>query len=233
MEQNGYGPPPIPPQHRYAHRQPSDPALGKYGNNSNVYSYGGSNQPSEYMLNRSNGPGFHPENLQSRDTINTGVSSGSGSEPWNHMTNPSSENSSLERARNPMKLECDQQPLQGYPEHPSSPQQPVLPPDERGYPSRSGYADPSNGPTNGFINGAGPTRNPSTGYFQQTPQQEMPPPAVPPKYAVPRKGVTNFGPNLGRSPLGPAPTNGMVMGQRPAQPPQRKSWLKRTFSRKG
>jgi len=54
-------------------------------------------QQSEPMMVRQNGHGVYPSNgyEQSRDTVGTGESS--SSEAWNHSTDPSSENSSIDR----------------------------------------------------------------------------------------------------------------------------------------
>ena len=52
------------------------------------------------MINRhGNGQGVYPTHgyQQSRDTVNTRGSNGSQSEPWTYSTDPSSENSSIER----------------------------------------------------------------------------------------------------------------------------------------
>jgi hypothetical protein len=74
--QDNYGPP--PPRHRYARGMPSDPAMNRHV----PYS-----QP------------VYPNNShqQSRETFVTGESSGSQSEPWANSTDPSSENSSIDR----------------------------------------------------------------------------------------------------------------------------------------
>lgn len=73
---DNYGPP--PPRHRYARGTPSDTSLNRHA---------------------PNGMPVYPSNghQQSRETINTGESSGSHSDPWANSTEPSSENSSLER----------------------------------------------------------------------------------------------------------------------------------------
>ncbi|KAF2756616.1 hypothetical protein EJ05DRAFT_70165 [Pseudovirgaria hyperparasitica] len=72
-----YAPPVAgPSRNRYNQRMMSDPQAGRYNNGAPVYPNAG------YQ--------------QSRDTVNTGVS-GSGSEPWTNTTDPSSENSSIER----------------------------------------------------------------------------------------------------------------------------------------
>jgi hypothetical protein len=67
------------PRNRVGPRQHSDPTLSRY--------------------NPSNTQGVYPTPTygQSRDTVNTGGSTGSTSDQWNHSTDPSSENSSIDR----------------------------------------------------------------------------------------------------------------------------------------
>jgi len=69
------------PRNRFGPRQHSDPALNRF--NSNNAPAGGVYPTPTYG--------------QSRDTINTGGSNGSASEQWNPSTDPSSENSSIDR----------------------------------------------------------------------------------------------------------------------------------------
>jgi hypothetical protein len=74
---NGNGP--HNPRNRFGPRQHSDPALNRYNTN--------------------NPQGVYPTPTygQSRDTVNTGGSNGSASDQWQQSTDPSSENSSIDR----------------------------------------------------------------------------------------------------------------------------------------
>jgi hypothetical protein len=67
------------PRNRYGPRQQSDPALNRYNPN---------NAQGVYPI---------PTYGQSRDTVNTGGSNGSASDQWHQSTDPSSENSSIDR----------------------------------------------------------------------------------------------------------------------------------------
>jgi len=86
---NGHGQPMGPPRSRYSQRLQSEPMLNRHGNGHGVYPTHG------YQ--------------QSRDTVNTGGSNGSQSEPWTNSTDPSSENSSIERSTPVTKPEIGEQ----------------------------------------------------------------------------------------------------------------------------
>ncbi|KAL9086175.1 MAG: hypothetical protein Q9165_007240 [Trypethelium subeluteriae] len=94
----GAGPaPPAPPRHRYAQRLNSDPTLSRYNNPNPNASQGV--YPSH---------GYH----QSYDTVNTGMSNGSESTgQWANSTDPSSENSSIDRVNPPS---AKQEPQETY-----------------------------------------------------------------------------------------------------------------------
>ncbi|KAI9699164.1 MAG: hypothetical protein M1820_007243 [Bogoriella megaspora] len=152
---DGYGAGPVPPRHRYGQRLNSDPALARYNSQGqNVY-------PTH---------GYH----QSHDTVNTGISNGSDATgPWANSTDPSSENSSIDRVNppNPPKPEpTETYGLNGFGGAPNF-QGPIL--EEYGAGSH-GVAYPRSFAYGGPQNGNGPTQ------FNDIP------PAPPPKASQPQ-----------------------------------------------
>jgi len=172
-------------------RNDSDPAL--YGQNSNQGVY-----PSH---------GYQ----QSYDTVTTASGSGShGTDQWGNSTNPSSENSSLDRVNHVPKPDLGE--VYGFSGFGGAPQfqGPIL--EEHGY-GNPAYGEPGYGRVS---NGMGP---PTGGYLTRGGYGAPPsvPPHVPVKDNSPRVPIT-----LGNS-------------STPVQPDvgeKRKSWLKRRFSRK-
>lgn len=77
--ENSYGGPPVagPSKSRFSQRLQGEPLANGHSNRQAVYPVHG--------------------HQQSRDTFNTGESSGSQSEPWGNSTDPSSENSSIDK----------------------------------------------------------------------------------------------------------------------------------------
>lgn len=166
----------------------SDPIIQRYNNAGQPYST----------------PGYG----QTRDTINTGGSNGSNSDQWHNSTDPSSDNSSIER----MKAEGHGE--YGYPTPPQH--EPIAEDGHYTYNNGGGY-NPSH--MDGGANGA---PGASSGYPPQ--QSNNGPPAPPPKAvmggpvqppAAPRQ-LIKFNPSANEA-------------ARPAAPEKRKSWLKRRF----
>ncbi|KAF2270535.1 hypothetical protein CC78DRAFT_539055 [Lojkania enalia] len=187
---NGYGPS-GPPRARYnQQRMQSDPGWNRYGNGQGVY-------PSQ---------GYQ----QSRDTVITGGSNGSQSEPYS--TDPSSENSSIERAPAPAKPDMGEQ--YGFSGFGGGPQfqGPIL--EEYG-------------------NSAGPSGD---GYFPQPyPNNTNLPPPVPAKTGPPPPINNSNLIKLSNS-QGPPPVNdngrpNVLTRNSTNNSEKRKSWLKRRFSK--
>ncbi|KAI9727885.1 MAG: hypothetical protein M1828_005290 [Chrysothrix sp. TS-e1954] len=175
-----------------------------------------------------------PSYRESYDTVNTGGSSGSPSEPWGNSTDPSSENSSFDRIQYangradyndaygsphgmPMREAIQEE--YGYDGHDYPVSQQFQPPVRAAY---------QNGPVGNIPNGMSMAPPPPPKHLAQ--QQRQPP--------------TNQIP-LGRQPTsgsgpGPAPPGGgSRLSKQPRGAPlqreqsggKRKSWLKRTFSK--
>jgi len=81
-----------PPRSRYSQRLHSDPTLNRYPTPQGQGVY--PNPPQGQGVYPNPTPGYQ----QSRDTVQTERSNGSHSDPWANSTDPSSENSSIERA---------------------------------------------------------------------------------------------------------------------------------------
>jgi len=173
------------------------------------YQYNNARQHSDPALNRqNNAQGVYPSPNygQSRDTVNTGGSNGSASDQWQNSTDPSSENSSVER----MKADgYDPQYAHQY-GGPGS-REPIS--EEGNYTYGNGQAyNP------GYMNG----QNATSGYFGQG-NNGVPAPPVPPKamnQSVPRQLIKLDQP--------PATGHPSLQDQT-----KRKSWLRRTFSKGG
>jgi hypothetical protein len=181
---NGYG----PPGHsrtRY-NRMSSDPGWNRRENGHSIY-------PTQ---------GYQ----QSRDTVNTGVSNGSNSDAAPYSTDPSSENSSIERAMPSMQPKPDLGEQYGFNGFGGGPQ-PIL----------EEY-------------GNGPSR--SNGYYYQPLQDPSLPPPVPAK-ANPPANNPNVVKLSGQQGAPPTQGNRPNVLQRNSTDAsgKRKSWLKRRFSK--
>jgi hypothetical protein len=209
---NGNGPLHAPtPRQRINPRMQSDPTLARYPNPNTPAGPAGPAGPY-------GGSGLQ----QSRDTVDTGAS-GSGSEQWTNSTDPSSENSSIDRVKtSPAKI-GEYEAQHGYPDYPSigNPQfgGPIM--EEGGYGQTRVSNDYGGAPSNANGNG----------YFAQN-SSDGPLPAPPPTAGVPARKIISLGGNPNSTPLQASSGN---VG-RPAlqsQPSQkRKSWLRRKFSTK-
>lgn len=173
-----------------------------------------------------------PSYRESYDTVNTGGSSGSPSDPWGNSTDPSSENSSLDRTHNgngngkmvyndaygsphgmPMRDAIKEE--YGY--------------DGHDYPAGQQWQPPAQGAY----------RNGPAAFADRT--SMAPPP--PPKHQIPQQQSTRQPIPLGRvstAGSGPAPSSGARLSKSTSNRPQiqqqqngekRKSWLSRRFSR--
>lgn len=186
-----------PSRSRYSQRLQSDPALNQYNQPHAVY-------PTQVYQ-------------RSRDTINTG-SNGSQSEPWTNSTDPSSENSSIERATPVAKPDLGEQ--YGFNGFGAAP--PIL--EEYGYNSGPPY-EQSNG---GYPSMNG---NHSNGTYNQ-PRHNGAAPPVPPHNDAQNRGPIRLGAG-NQQPLAHSTGNAA-----PPRPPlkgndsdKRKSWFKRRFSK--
>lgn len=194
-------------RYRYNNRQASDPTLNRYGNpTAGIYP----------------APGYQ----QSRDTVNTGVTggsggSGSGSDPWVSGTDPtSSENSSIDKVNPAPRQEYDGQ--YGYQNYGANPtfRNPIM--EEGGY-GQQFYNENMGG---------------NNGYFSQNPADL--PPVPPPKMDVaplPRKPMrldsAPAAPTVGSGVLGSAGSHKLQRQStlRKQESTKRKSWLARRFSK--
>ena len=201
-----------------------------------------------------NEPGVYPgpSYRESYDTVNTGGSSGSPSEPWGNSTDPSSENSSLDRTHYgngrmdyndaygsphgmPMKDAIQEE--YGYDGHDFPPGQQYQPPVQSTYPNGS------MGNTNNRMNGAPPPPPKHQGP-QQMPFRPQQPTSRPPQQQPSPRNPIPLGQAPGpgrRDPApgpGPAPPAGGARLSKQKSPAQRdstgekpKGWLKKRFSR--
>lgn len=190
----------MPSRNRFGQRVHSDLSLNRYSNVPNGY---GPAQPI-YPVQ-----GYQ----QSRDTISTGPSSGSHSEPWTNSTDPSSENSSMERMNGVQKSYPDPgeqysgygAPIQEDGEYAYPPPQRVRPPMSQ----NNSYVQPSQ-------NGTPPPVPPHT----VRPQQ---PSRVPIKLGVSGPGA--------QAPMPLSQTSGNTRPSLQQSDSKRKSWFKRRFSK--
>ncbi|KAF2426500.1 hypothetical protein EJ08DRAFT_699964 [Tothia fuscella] len=174
---------------RYGVRQHSDPALNRYNNG------------------QGQGQGVYPQPNygQSSATVNTGGSNGSASDQWHPSTDPSSENSSIERAKG--------EGHDGQQAH----REPI---------SEEGRYTYGNGNGNGNGNGGGY----HPGYMNGGA-----PPAPPPKNApAAQRQVIKLGDGgSGSSPMPLNASSGNTgRAAYGGEENKRKSWLKRRFSKK-
>lgn len=152
-----------------------------------------------------NGQGLYPGHgyQQSRDTVNTGLSNSSG-EPWANSTDPSSENSSIERVAPVPKPDAGEQ--YGIPGFGGSPIA------EHDY-DQQNYGAPAPAVGNGA-------------YYSQGA------PPVPPHHGV--NGVSKMGDGPPQQPITAPAAAAAAPARRPVQnqePDKRKSWFKRRFSK--
>lgn len=204
---DGYGPPPLPgpSRNRYSQRLQSEPVVPRYnGNGQPVY-------PSH-------------SHQQSRDTVNTGDTSGSHSEPWGYSTDPSSENSSIDKV-NPISTKPDlaeQYGFNGFGSAPNFGASKFRGPIMEEYDSENGGAYPQ---SYSVKNGGGNYLQHHISNPQSAPTQSGP--------AVPPKGVIKLGPGSA-PPL--SSSSGNTGPYRPSlqhtPSEKRKSWFKRRISRK-
>ncbi|KAF2498552.1 hypothetical protein BU16DRAFT_558608 [Lophium mytilinum] len=188
-----------PPRSRYSQRLQSDPALNRYppAQGQGVY------------------PNPTPGYQQSRDTVQTERSNGSHSDPWANSTDPSSENSSIERAL-PV-----QKPVQNIPDGAEygfngfggTPQfqGPIL--EEYGNGNNATYAPRNGGPP------------PTNGMHFQPGAANLPPP-VPAKTTGPIKLGGNYSEQPPQVDAGARPNTLQRQNT-----DKRKSWFKRRFSK--
>jgi len=199
----GQSPMVAPSRNRFSQRVHSDTALHRYSNVPNGYA---PPLPQPVYPNQ----GYQ----QSRDTVSTGPSS--GSEPWGNSTDPSSENSSVERmhaTQKPMPDPGEQQ-YGGY-------GAPIHEDGEYAYPPPTRSRPPMN------HNGSS--------YFQRANHDGTPPP-VPPhavRPQVPPQVPIKLGapaPN-GSAPMPLSQTSGNTRPTMSQSDSKRKSWFKRRFSK--
>ncbi|KAK3178762.1 hypothetical protein OEA41_000899 [Lepraria neglecta] len=187
---------------RFNQRNQSDPMLyGQSNAQPNAQPNGPSNGPS-------NGQGIYPSHAhqQSYDTVGTASYGSDGTHQWGNSTDPSSENSSIERVQPPQKPDLGE--VYGFNGFGGAPQfqGPIL--EEHGQ-DAPGYGQP------GYGKGQAATGN---GNPYQGNGAAPPPP--PHKETRPRVPIKMGAPSVAsRAP----PT---------ADSEKRKSWLKRRFSRK-
>lgn len=183
VENNGYGPPTGHPRARYgANRMQSDPGWNRYNSGLN---------------------GVYPTQSyqQSSATINTGGSGGSHSE--HYSTDPSSENSSIERA--------------------------APPPPQHDLGEQYGFSGFGGGPILEEY-GGGSRGYPTDGYLPHYPTSSNVPPQVPTKIGPPAPRNKPNAIKLTPSQSPPSGTAGPNTLQR-NNTEKRKSWFKRRFSK--
>jgi hypothetical protein len=177
------------------------PSRNRFGTRMNT------DQPVQRFNNNGYGVYSTPGYGQTRDTVNTGGSNGSASDQWHNSTDPSSDNSSIER----MKAE-------GHGEfgYPTTQREPISEDGHYTYSNGGGY-NPS------YMSGgaAGPSV-PGGSFGQQFNNGPPPPPKGGPVQPPARQVI-----KLDNSGSATTP------GGRPSlsEQPKRKSWLKRTFSK--
>ena len=195
-------PAPLTPR-RFGPRNHSDPAL--YGNNSNGNYNGNYAQPSH---------NYHP----SYDTATTGSGSAgsNGTEPWANSTDPSSENSSVDRIHQTAKPDLAE--TYGFNGFGGAPQfqGPILEEYGQGAPA---YGQP----------GYGQDVNGGRYAYQGNDVPPPPPPHLPPKdrQATLPSGPSGRGGTLRKEFNAPQPPP----KSRPESGEKRMSWLKRRFSK--
>lgn len=220
-----------------AHRPgPGSAAGGYYGSQSyNGHPrarYGASRMQSDSQIYAGQRPypqhGYH----QSHDTVNTGFTNGSDSTgPWANSTDPSSENSSIDKGH-PMNKPST--PMDGYNQYGANGYHDAIM-EEQGGPG------PQDQYHHDYKNGPSPSHNGGGYYGQQQQQQHQngygrpmggpAPPVQPPTQA--RRPIQLGGTPSGNGDngYGRPPANLPPM-PRQAPEPEKKGWLKRRFSKK-
>jgi len=199
-DDTSFAPPAGPSRSRYSQRLQSEGGVPQYRpqrNGDNIY-------PSN---------GYH----QSRDTVNTGGSNGSQSEPYGNSTDPSSENSSIERRTPSSKHDLGEQ--YGF----SGFQNSIA--EEHDFNNGLNYSQFSNYPP------ANPNPNgfPSSGYSNGNYGAQAPPGPVAAPNRVPIKlGADTSQPIRESRNVGVAQSKPSLQSQPSIK---RKSWFKRRFSK--
>lgn len=170
-------------------------------------------QPDMMLHRYNNGHGYNG----SRDTVTTGVSNGSQSEPWGYSTDPSSENSSIDKPHPAPRADYDEQ--YGYSNTGRGPgfQNPIM--EESVYRNGDGaYYQP---------NEAGPSR--SDGYSHQNSNGAPPaPPHAAPQAAAARTPIKLGGDGTSKPLTVSSGNSGAALQHTPSQ---KKGWFKRKFSK--
>ncbi|KAI9834723.1 MAG: hypothetical protein M1819_002808 [Sarea resinae] len=183
----------------------------------------GQRMHSDTMLNRySNGPGVYPTHnyQQSHDTVNTGASTGShATDQWGNSTDPSSENSSMDKMQQPAKADLGEE--YGFNGFGGEPQL-----------AGQGNGNPAYGPA-GY---AGPGAQAPPGAEYGFPAGNGVPPYMPPQGmpngAAPQRPVIKLGGDSDYSASTATPTAPTIPAEkRPEIGGKRKSWLKKRFSK--
>ncbi|KAL6715734.1 hypothetical protein ACLMJK_006695 [Lecanora helva] len=195
----------------------------QYGNpNSNGHGrrFGPRNHSDPALYGHANGQGIYPSHghQQSYDTVASASNGSHATDQWGNSTDPSSENSSIDRVQPPVKPDLGE--MYGFNGFGGAPQfqGPILEEHGQGAP---GYGQP----------GYGRDRvSNSNGYPYQGNGAPIPPPHAPTKDRAPRAPIKLGGSSTPSS----APNAAPPVAKRP--PPQvnnekRKSWLKKRFSR--
>lgn len=215
-----------PSRPRYNPRMQSEPILGRHNGVAN-----GANGHGVY-----NGNGYQ----QSRDTVNTGVSNGSQSDPMGYSTDPSSDNSSLDRPTPPQKhLEpVDNYGFSGFGGAPQY-NGPIL----EEYSTHHNQNQDPPGPASYGQHSRGPPPPTANGQYRQNPLPPLPPPHGAPPVNKYGGGVHHTGMRTGGA-TAPPPQQQHQQYQQQQQKQQaqpallqrggsekRKSWFKRRFSK--
>jgi hypothetical protein len=189
------------------HGSPNGNSPGGYGLRNDM------RKRSDPALSRNGIPGVYPAvgDSRSKDTLNTGASS--GSDQWNNSTGPTSEEGSVERVNGVARP---------IPSHlPSNPDiHPGYSDDERGRP-RQPYAGPRMGgrPPPGRSYGNGNGNGNGNGKPLPYSNQGAPRPPMKESFSAPAQNIQLSGAQY---------SNGAM---KPLAPQKRESWLKRRFSR--
>ncbi|KAL2353157.1 hypothetical protein BJ546DRAFT_129754 [Cryomyces antarcticus] len=214
---DSYGPPSAPsPRNRYNQRVVSDPVLMRYNN-------GQSSMQGVYPQ-----LGYH----QSYDTVNTGVTNGSDSTgPWANSTDPSSENSSIDKV-NALTSRPDQSGENhgsNGPNGPSGPQGQFRGPIMEEYgPGSNGGAYPN---PNAFGQIGYPSQN-GNGYAPALPAHTRTPPS---RNVIKLGGDSSSSAFTSASPSGPtypASSSRPSLQPTPSKNEKKKGWLKSRLSKK-
>jgi hypothetical protein len=190
-----------PSRNKYGPRMYSEPTVGRSSQVGHPYST----------------PGYG----QTRDTVNTGGSNGSASDQWHNSTDPSSDNSSIER------IKAEGHGEYGYPTPPQ--REPIAEDGHYTYNNNGGGYNPSymgSGPNASSGASNGHNYNHSNGGQSYN----NGPPAPPPKAVM--GGPVQAPPAAAGAPRQLIKLSAQAnQPSRPEAPEKRKSWLKRRFSK--